>query len=136
MIRIILGEEGTGKTKRIIDMANEAVSESKGSIIFIEGSAHHITDLKHEIRLVDASEFDISDYRAFYGFVCGMLAEDYDIDRIYVDGLFKIVDQKVEDTENFIESLKKLSDKHNIRFVASVTGDEEKLPGFLKDYLV
>ena len=36
MIQVIAGKKGSGKTKRIIDMANQASQESKHDIVFID----------------------------------------------------------------------------------------------------
>ena len=39
MIQVIAGKKGSGKTKRIIDMANLATRDSKHDIVFIDDDA-------------------------------------------------------------------------------------------------
>ena len=42
MIQIIFGKRGSGKTKRIIDMANASVGEQKGSVLFIDDDSRYM----------------------------------------------------------------------------------------------
>ena len=36
MIQVILGDKGSGKTKRLIDLANDALKQEHGNIIFVD----------------------------------------------------------------------------------------------------
>jgi len=36
MIKLIVGNKGAGKTKTLINMANEAVKNSKGNVVVVE----------------------------------------------------------------------------------------------------
>ena len=36
MIQIIAGKKGSGKTKRLIDMTNNAVKTSSGNVVFLD----------------------------------------------------------------------------------------------------
>ena len=38
MIQVILGSKGSGKTLKLIDMANKAVGEERGNIFYIDFS--------------------------------------------------------------------------------------------------
>ena len=136
MIRIIFGETGAGKTKRIIDMANEAIQDSKGSIVFIDNDNQYMFDLKHEIRFVDASEFEIDGPKMFYGFLCGIAAQDFDLEYLFIDGFLKIVHHGLETLEGMFQHLKKFVDKRDINLIISVNGDPENIPAYLKEYVV
>lgn len=136
MIRIIYGEKGAGKTKRIIDMANNKVNESKGSLIFIDDDNRYMFDLKHEIRFVDASEYMISDERVFFGFVCGMAAQDFDLEAIFIDGFLKIVRTDIHKLEGFFADLDAFSERNNLQITVSINGDPKKMPEFLKPHLL
>ena len=35
MVKLLVGHKGTGKTKQMIDLQNETIEKSKGSVIFI-----------------------------------------------------------------------------------------------------
>ena len=90
MITLILGRKGSGKTKRLIDMCNAATAESKGSVVFIEKDSSLTYDISRQARLAVAEDYQISGYDAFYGFIAGMCASNYDITDIFVDSTIKI----------------------------------------------
>lgn len=135
MIRVILGERGAGKTKRIIDMANEAVKESKGSIVFIDDDNQYMFDLKHEIRFIDASEYEIDGPKMFYGFLCGIAAQDFDLEYLFIDGFLKIVHHDLTTLEEMFGHLAKFADKCDVKVILSVNGSPDDIPDYLKQYV-
>ena len=90
MIQILAGEKGEGKTKRLIDMANEAGKTSNGHVVFIDDDSRHMYDLHYNIRFVKTN-LKMDDQRILFGFICGILSQDSDIEQIYIDGLHNIV---------------------------------------------
>ena len=38
MVKLLIGHKGSGKTKRMIELANETVQTARGSIVFINNS--------------------------------------------------------------------------------------------------
>lgn len=135
MIHVILGERGAGKTKRIIDMANEAVKESKGSIVFIDDDNQYMFDLKHEIRFIDASEYEIDGPKMFYGFLCGIAAQDFDLEYLFIDGFLKIVHHDLTTLEEMFGHLANFADKCDVKVIISVSGNPEDIPDYLKQYV-
>ena len=141
MIRVILGDKGSGKTKRLIDMTNEALKSEHGNIIFIDDDKRYMYDLRHEIRFVDASEYPVA-YKCraseFLAFLCGMLSADFDLSLIAVDAFKKLVKTPLDDNEmeNFFEKLEYLSNAHNCTFVLSISISEEEVPEFIRKYVV
>ncbi|MGI6705134.1 MAG: hypothetical protein ACOX6S_02355 [Clostridia bacterium] len=136
MIKVILGKKGSGKTKRMIDLANRSLSNRKGHVVFIDDDNRYMYELSCPIRFVDAAEFRIQSPEAFYGFLCGMLAQNYDIDLIFIDGFLKIINTSLDQIEFFFNDLDDLSQKFNVHFVISVSGDPENAPAFLSQYLL
>lgn len=140
MIRFIPGDKGSGKTKRLIDMTNEALKVEHGVIVFIDDDKRYMYDLRHEIRFVDASAYPAARKctpAAFLAFLSGMLAVNYDITLISVDAFLKLV--RVDDPAElapFALALEKLSQEHNCSFVISVSMAREKLPGEVLKYTV
>ncbi len=65
MIQVIAGKKGSGKTKRIIDMANVASRDSKHDIVFIDDDARYMYDLRHEVRFINAGEYGRVIYDAY-----------------------------------------------------------------------
>ncbi len=141
MIRVILGDKGSGKTKRLIDLTNEALKSEHGNIIFIDDDKRYMYDLRHEIRFVDASEYPVA-YKCtaseFLAFVCGMLSADFDLSLISVDAFKKLVKTPLTDIEmeKFFENLEKISNAHHCSFVLSISVPEDEVPEFIRKYNV
>jgi thymidine kinase len=135
MVKVIYGTKGAGKTKTLIDTANQLVEESTGDVVFIDDSNQLMYDLKHKIRFINISEFPVSCSRGFAGFICGLIAEDYDINGIFIDGLTYILKQKIETLQELFEDIKEISKKYNIMFYFSINGDPETMPEFLKEFI-
>lgn len=127
MIKVVFGTKGIGKTKYLIEDVHTIIKECKGDIVFIDTSNELITDLRHEIRFVNISDFPIDNLCSFYGFISGLVAANYDIEALYVDRLDLIAD-KDNDYREFFEKIKELNKKFNIRFVFSISGNIKDIP--------
>lgn len=136
MIQIIHGKKGSGKTKRIIDMTNESINNQHGDVIFIDDDNRYMFDLRHQVRFVNAGEYTIVSPEMFYGFLCGMLSQNFDVSRIFIDAFLKLVKVQPGETEWFFEKLAWLSEKHNVDFVLSVSCDDAEAPEFMKKYFI
>jgi len=137
MIQIIAGEKGQGKTKRLLDMANEAGKVANGNIVFIDDDKRHMFDLSYSIRFVETSSFIMDDHRMFYGFIRGILSQDSDIEKIFIDGINNIIKKiTLEDFLNFIEELEKVSVEYNVDFIMIISIKVEDLPESVKKYLI
>ena len=53
MIHLIYGAKGSGKTKRIIDMANASIDTTTGDIVFITDTNRYMYDIKYQIRFIN-----------------------------------------------------------------------------------
>ena len=136
MIRVIFGEKGAGKTKRIIDMANESIKTAKGSIVFIDDDNQYMFELKNSIRFVDASEFHIDGPKMFYGFLSGIAAQDFDLEYLFIDGFLKIVHHPLDTREGRFTELEKFSDRTDVKLIISISGNAADAPEFIKPYMV
>lgn len=135
LIKLVIGQKGTGKTRRMIEMANAALKESKGEIVFVNRENRRMIDLKHQIRFINVKEFQIKDLKVFYGFLAGMISRDYDTEYIYIDGLLDIIDDDLNDIEQFMFQVKRLSDKFKINFIITMNGNPDNVPAFLEQYI-
>ncbi len=137
MIQIIAGEKGQGKTKRLLDMANEAGKVADGNIVFIDDDKRHMFDLSYNIRFVETSSFIMDDHRMFYGFIRGILSQDRDIEKIFIDGINNIIKKiTLEDFLNFIQELEKVSVEYDVDFIMIISIKVEDLPESVKKYLI
>ena len=136
MIQVIHGKKGSGKTKRILDMANDAIKAHKGDVIFVDDDNRYMFDLRHEVRFVNAGEYGTDGPEMFFGFLCGMLAQNFDISVIFIDAFMKLVKTTVDNTADFFARLEKLSEKHNVNFILSVSCDDEAAPDHIRKYFI
>lgn len=134
MIELIVGSKGTGKTKRIVKMINDAVKTSDGNIVCIEKSMNLTYELSHKVRLVDLEDYSIKGYDMLYGFIAGMLAGDYDIEQVYIDGTLRVTDGDLDGLARFLEKLIELTDDQ-LKFVITISADEEDLPSGVRRFL-
>lgn len=134
MVSLICGHNGTGKTRKMVEMANSEVDKIKGKMVFIEANNKHIHDLNYNVRYVNTKEYGLTNIEQFHGFVCGMLATDYDVEKVFIDGLYKITNTMDEEkTKLIINRLELLGSKFDVVFVLSLNHDLEDLPEFMKD---
>lgn len=136
MIKIFAGLKGSGKTKNLIEMVNVATSASKGNVICIEKGDKLIHEITHKARLVDVDAFAIDTWKKLYGFICGMLATNYDITDIFIDSILKIAPEaKIEGFVSFVEALAPILEKNGINLVMTASTEVEHIPEPLKKYL-
>ena len=138
MIKLICGEKGAGKTKKILDMASDTAKISKGSVVFLDKDDSHKLSLFYKVRLNDMSEWRVASDNELVAFIKGMLATNYDITDIFVDGIVKISGHPIEELENFFGCLERVTAKTEVRpevnVVLTISKDSSKLPDFLAKY--
>ena len=135
MIKIICGPKGSGKTKRIIETANNAVATAKGHLVFITDTKRYMYDLRREVRFIDVSDYAIAGEEALCGFIKGVIAGSYDNEFVYVDGVARIAGEGLQDMAKFFYMLEKVSDLRNLELWITCSSAEEDLPDFVKKYL-
>ena len=127
MVKLLTGSAGSGKTKVMIDLANEAVDQIRGTFVYIENSNKHMHLLNRNIRFVATEELKIKGYNGLYGFICGLTSANYDIQKIYIDGLYKILDSPEEKLYEFLEALDKVSKTTETEILISATINNQEV---------
>jgi hypothetical protein len=133
MIRLIYGKKGSGKSKKLLDMANADVDNASGNIVYIDDNNRCIYDLKHEIRFINTADYGIDNADKLYGFVCGILSGNFDISSIYIDGLKKFIKKEDKDLE---ELLSRFDDLFSDIDAYMVFSGSENAPEFLERYII
>lgn len=127
MIDIIAGRKGKGKTKVLIPRANDAVKAANGSVVYLDKNNKHMYELNNQIRMIVVPEFDIIDTDMFIGFIAGILSQDHDLEKIFLDSFLTIA--FINDNFAYaVNKLDSLSKKFNVDFVLSVSMDKEDMP--------
>lgn len=136
MVRLIMGANGAGKTKQLIELMHTSVESESGSVVCLEASADMTYDLNYNIRLVTAGEYDIDSFACLKGFVSGLYAGNYDISHIYVDNLCKIArSEDFQQIETFLSWLDRFSEKNGVKFTITISADESTATEGMKNFL-
>ncbi len=134
MVTLIAGKKGSGKSKEIVKKANDELLASKGNMIFIDDDNRAMYDLHHDIRFINLSEFPVKDSCEFLGFVCGLISNNYDIEKIFIDGIMNAVQMTETELTNWFSKIDDISTAFNIDFVVTLN-HETDLPEKLQRFL-
>lgn len=124
MVRLIMGVKGSGKTKRLIEMINNAAKDEPGNVVCIEANSTLTYDIHYHIRLINAQEYKLNNFDLFRGFISGLYAGNYDISHVFIDNLCKTVGMDLgREAEDFIYWLDAFGEKNNIKFTVTISAD-------------
>ena len=132
MIKLFIGGKGSGKTKTLIEMVNNATSASNGNVVCIEKGDKLIHDITYKARLIDTNAYSVSDAEALYGFIAGILASNSDITDIFVDSALKIVGNDTDAFAAMLDKLNKITADVNLVMTSSIAVEE--CPDAIKAY--
>ena len=132
MIKLFIGGKGSGKTKTLIELVNNATNASNGSVVCIEKGDKLTHDITYKARLVDTDAYLINDAEALYGFIAGILASNSDITDVFVDSALKICGNNVAAFEAMLGKLDKIFTSVNLTMTSSITVEE--CPDAIKAY--
>ena len=130
MVKLLVGHKGTGKTKQMIDLANDTIESSKGSVIFINKNSRLMYDLKYRIRVVCMEDYEhVTNSDEYIGFLYGIISSDHDIETIFIDSILKHADFSLGDVPEFLERLADISKNYGMDFVVSLSAEKEEMIG-------
>ena len=135
MLKLIIGVKGTGKTKTLISMVNEAVEKSEGTVVCIEKGVGLRFDVKYTARLINTNDYLIFDAEALYGFVAGILASNHDVTDLFIDSALKIANNDMNGFEAFVKAVDELSNKVNVNVVMTSSIPTEEASDIVKKYI-
>ena len=130
MVTLITGHKGSGKTKLLVERVNAAAQDSDGSVICIEEKRKLIHEVNFRVRLIASDDYRIAGYDAFYGFLCGICAQDHDITDLFVDATLRIGGRDYAALAVFLKKVAALG--NNITF--TISADKSELPGEIFDF--
>lgn len=135
MLKLIIGVKGTGKTKTLINMVNEAVEKSNGAVICIEKGDKLRYDVKYQARLIDTDEYFIDDAQSLFGFVAGILASNHDVTDLFIDSALKICKNDNEGFDKFLDEMNSLVGKIDLNVVMTSSIPTESASETVKKYI-
>ena len=135
MVKLIIGVKGTGKTKALISMVNEAAEKSNGNVVCIEKGVGLRFDIKPTVRLINTNEYLVFDAQALYGFVAGILASNHDVTDLFIDGALKISNNDSAAFEAFVKAVDELTAKMDVNVVMTSSIPTEAASDVVKKYI-
>ena len=136
MVEIIAGEKGKGKTKYLLDKVNESVKSASGNVVYLDKSQKHMYELSNKVRLINVTDFPVTNCDEFLGFICGIVSQDHDLQEMYLDSFLTIANVEDGQINHAIEKLDIISEKYNVKFVLSVSRNEADLPECAKAKII
>lgn len=136
MVQLIVGNKGKGKTKHLLDKVNTEIKSVQGNVVYLDKSTKHMFELNNKIRLIDVSDYLITNSDEFVGFICGIISQDHDLQHMYFDSFLKIACLSENEIGATIAKLETISAKFNVEFVLSISIDESALPEDLKSKVI
>ncbi len=134
MIKLITGKKGSGKTKVLIDMINDSVKTTNGDLVCIEKGDSLRRSISYKVRWCDSDYFNVNSFDSFYGFIAGMLAGNYDIKEIFIDGIFKIAGNDADELGILLDKLAKLTNDET-SIVFTISADKSELPESVSKFI-
>jgi len=135
MVSLILGSKGHGKTKKLIERVNAAAAVSDGNVVCVDKAGKLGISIDNAVRLVHTDEYGISGYDAFYGFLSGLCAGNYDITDVFVDATLRIGSRDMTALAAFLSQVDKLGKISETKFVFTISEDESNLPIPFRDFI-
>ena len=130
MVKLLIGHKGSGKTNQMIQLANDSIKVSDGSIIFINRNHRLTYELSYRIRVICMEDYEhITNIDEYIGFIYGIISSDHDIEMIYIDSILKHADVSFGDLPEFIGRLKAISEIYGVDFTVSVSAEKEEMIG-------
>lgn len=133
MVTLIAGKKGTGKSKEIVKMANDMVSKVDGNAIFIDDDNRAMYDLHHDLRFINMEEFPIETGEEFFGFICGLISNNYDIQKIFIDGILNCVKIELDRLPAWFKKIDDISTAFSVDFIITLNY-ESALPDALQKF--
>ena len=141
MIEFIIGEKGKGKTKVLLEKANREVKEATGNVVYLDKNTQHMFELNNRIRLIDVTNYPLTDADEFVGFICGIISQDHDLEKVYLDSFLKIAKMErdeldLEEVCRVLDQLSAISSQFSVDFIISISVTKEQLDEKYREMVV
>ncbi len=136
MVQLIVGRKGKGKTKHLLDKVNAEVKDVAGNVVYLDKSTKHMFELNNKIRLINVSDYMITNSDGFLGFICGIISQDHDLQQMYFDSFLDIACLTETAIDSVVERLESISKQFSVDFVLSVSLDEHELSETVKSKVI
>lgn len=128
MVNILAAPQGSGKTQKMTELANGAVSMYNGNVVFIKKSHHNTSDFSFDLRVVCMDDYPtVRSEDELVSFILGMSSANHDIEAVFIDGVYKLISVDINDIAPFLERLNRVSKNCGIEFYISLSAKPEEM---------
>lgn len=132
MVEIISGVKGKGKTIVLIEKVNQDIKRTKGSIVYLDKNNKHMYELSNKVRMINVMDYHLTDTNMFLGFISGIISQDHDLDKVYLDSFLTVGHIDPSNIEEPIARLLEISNIFHVDFVISASMDKVDMPANLQ----
>ncbi len=136
MVQIISGKKGKGKTKYLLEKVNASIKEAHGTTVYLDKNTKHMFELNNRVRLIDVSQYPITNYDSFLGFISGIISQDHDLEEVYLDSFLTLAYLDQGSVGKAIDDLTAIGAKYDVTFILSISEDKEHLPANAQDKVI
>lgn len=136
MVQIIAGEKGKGKTKHLLEKVNQSIESVNGNIVYLDKSSKHMYELNNKVRLINVSDYPITNCDEFMGFICGIVSQDHDLEEMFLDSFLTIAEVKDDEISHAIAKLQEIGESFHISFIVSISKNKADLPEDVRSKIV
>ena len=136
MVQLVVGKEGKGKTKHLLDKVNEEIKKVAGNIVYLDRSTKHMFELNNKVRLINVQDYDFENSSEFIGFIYGIISQDHDMQQMYIDGIMKVAKLDKSDITSMVKKLEYISNTFNFDLFVSISADVSELDEEIKKNVI
>ena len=136
MVGLIVGKEGKGKTKQLLERVNEDIKTASGNIVYLDRSTKHMFELNNRVRLINVGDYNFENSSEFIGFVYGIISQDHDMQKVYIDGIMKVAKLSKEEVTTTIKRIESIGNEHNVDFIMSISANKEDLDESIQENII
>lgn len=136
MVQLVVGKEGKGKTKHLLDKVNEEIKKVAGNIVYLDRSTKHMFELNNKVRLINVQDYDFENSSEFIGFIYGIVSQDHDMQQMYIDGIMKVAKLDKSDITSMVKKLENISTTFNFDLFVSISADVNDLDEEIKKNVI
>jgi len=136
MVGLIVGKEGKGKTRQLLERVNEDIKTASGNIVYLDRSTKHMFELNNRVRLVNVGDYNFENSSEFIGFVYGIISQDHDMQKVYIDGIMKVAKLSKDEVTATIKRIEAIGNEHNVDFIMSISANKEDLDDSIQENII
>jgi hypothetical protein len=128
MVQLIIGVKGKGKTKVLLDRVNQEIAGVNGSGVYLDKDKQHMFEVSRKVRLIDVTDFQIEDTDEFIGFLLGIISQDHDLEKVYIDSFLNVAKTDADHTGKALDRIAAISEKYSVDFMIALSVEKSQLP--------